>query len=127
MSFEQIIVTFIGFASIIGIYWFFFGKKSGEAGSGSAREEASDTWKILVDGGYRPKVIKIPKDKPTTLTFIRKDPNPCLEEIIFPDYKIKEFLPVDKPVTITLSPPHSGTSGFHCGMNMFHGRIIVHE
>ncbi len=87
--------------------------------------EASDKWTILVDGGYKPNVIKIPKDKPVTLTFIRKDASSCLEEIMFPDYKIKEYLPLNKKVTITLSPPHSTTSGFHCGMNMFHGRIEV--
>ena len=55
-------------------------------------EEVSDTWTITVDGGYKPNIIKIPKDKPTTLTFIRKDANSCLEEVVFPDYKIKEYL-----------------------------------
>lgn len=124
---DKAIVTLAGISLIAAIYWFFFGKKSGEAGSGSAREDASDHWTITVDGGYKPSTIKIPKDKPATLTFIRKDANSCLEEIVFPDYKIKEYLPLNKPVTITLSPPHPSKSGFHCGMNMFHGRIIVEE
>lgn len=122
---DKLIVTTTGILSIIGIYWFFFEKKSREAGSRSAGEEAKDTWTITVDGGYKPNVINIPKDKPATLTFIRKDANSCLEEIVFPDYKIKEYLPLNKEVTITLSPPHSTASGFHCGMNMFHGRIEV--
>ena len=87
--------------------------------------EASDHWTITVDGGYKPNVIKISKNRPATLTFIRKDTNSCLEEIVFPDYKIKEYLPLNKEVTITLSPPHPGTSGFHCGMSMFHGRLEV--
>lgn len=115
---DKFVVTITGILSMIGVYWFFFGKKE-EA------MEASDTWTITVDGGYKPNIIKIPKDKPATLTFIRKDANSCLEEIVFPDYKIKEYLPLNKEVTINLSPPHSGTSGFHCGMSMFHGRIEV--
>ena len=118
---DKIIVTIVGIGVISAIYWFFFGKKSGEAGSGSARED----WNIIVDGGYKPAVIKVFKNKPATLTFTRKDTNPCLEEIVFPDYKIKKFLPMNEPVTITLPPPHPGKSGIHCGMNMFHGRIEV--
>ena len=121
---DKIIVTITGLFSIVGIYWFFFGKKSREAGSRSAGEEVSDTWTIIVDGGYKPNVIKISKNKPATLTFIRKDANSCLEDVVFPDYKIKKYLPLNKEVTITLSPPHK-SSEFHCGMNMFKGRIEV--
>lgn len=114
---DNIVVTIAGIASIAGIYWFFFGKKEEAMG-------ASDQWTITVEGGYKPNVIKIPKDKPVTLTIIRKDANSCLEEIVFSDYKIKEYLPLNKEITITLPPPHK-TSGFHCGMSMFHGRIEV--
>ena len=87
--------------------------------------EASDNVTVMVEGGYKPRVIKVKQGQSVRLTFIRKDPNPCLEELIFPDYKIKEYLPLGQPVTITLPPPHPAKSGFHCGMNMFHGRIEV--
>lgn len=112
---DKLIVTITGILSIAGIYWFFFGKK-GET------MNASDAWTISVDGGYKPNVIKIPKDKPATLTFIRKDANTCLEEIIFPDYKIKEYLPLNKEIVVTLPAPHNKSS-FHCGMSMFQGKI----
>lgn len=115
---DKIIVSSMGVLLLGGIYWFFFGKKE-------QTNVASDHWDILVDGGYKPNRIRIPKDKTVTLNITRKDTNPCLEEIVFPDYKIKEYLPVDKPITIILSPPHNGKSGFHCGMNMFRGKIEV--
>ncbi|OGG29379.1 hypothetical protein A2973_02250 [Candidatus Gottesmanbacteria bacterium RIFCSPLOWO2_01_FULL_49_10] len=114
---DKAIVTISGLAIIAGIYWFFFGKKEEVI-------KVSDTWTIIVDGGYKPNNIKIPKDKPATLTFMRIDANSCLEEIVFPDYKIKEYLLLNNKTTITLSPPHK-TSGFHCGMSMFHGKIDV--
>lgn len=114
---DRIIVTITGILSMTGIYWFFFGKKEESI-------ETSDHWTVTVDGGYKPNTIKIPKDKPVTLTFTRIDTNSCLEEIMFPAYKIKEYLPINKKITITLPPPHK-SSGFHCGMNMFHGRIEV--
>ena len=118
MSLDQIVITLIGAITIFSIYKFFFGQKEESI-------EINESTTIIVDGGYKPNAIKIRQSKPVTITFIRKDSNPCLEEIIFPDYKIKEYLPVDKPIPITLSPPHTGKSGFHCGMNMFHGRIEV--
>lgn len=114
---DKLIITIGGVGVIAAIYWFFFGKKE-------EHMETSDAWTITVDGGYKPNIIKIPKDKPAILTFIRKDANSCLEEIVFPDYKIKEYLPLNKEVIITLPYPHK-TSGFHCGMSMFHGRIEV--
>ncbi len=115
---DKIIVTISGLFAIVGIYWFFFGKKDDVAKVGEALT-------IVVDGGYKPNVIKLKQGKPVTLTFLRKDPSSCLEEVILADYKIKQFLPLNKPVTITLNPPHPKTSDFRCGMNMFHGRIEV--
>lgn len=112
---DKILVTITGLSLIATIYWFFFGK----------RGEAIEATSIVVDGGYKPNAIKIKNGKPTTLTFLRKDPNPCLEELVFPEFKIKEFLPVGKEVPITLTPTKTGMFGFHCGMNMFHGKIIV--
>lgn len=118
---DKLIITLSGITTIIGIYWFFFGKKSDEAGSGSAKE----AWDILVDGGYKPGTVTLPADKKSTLTFIRRDANSCLEEIVLPDFKIKKFLPLNKPVTIQLSPTKLGSFDMHCGMNMFHGKIEV--
>jgi plastocyanin domain-containing protein len=112
---DKIIVSSVGIAFIGAIYWFFFGKI----------EKSSSETHILVDGGYKPSVIRIPQGKSTTLTFVRKDPNTCLEDFYIPDFKIKEYLPMNKPVVITLTPPSKGTFGFHCGMNMFHGKIEV--
>ena len=118
---DKIAVTTLGLGLIGFIYWFFFGKKP----SFAKATEGQGRITIIVEGGYKPNVIQIPKDKPVDLTFIRKDENSCLEELYFPDYKIKEYLPMNVPVTITLHPPHSTKSGFHCGMNMFHGRIEI--
>ncbi len=118
---DKLIVTITGLLSIVGIYLFFFGKKSIEPGSGSAREK----WDVLVDGGYRPNTIVIPAGKPSTITFTRKDPNSCLEEVVLPDFKIKKFLPLNQSITIPISPTQPGAYAMHCGMNMFHGRIVV--
>lgn len=118
---DKLIVTIAGITLIIFIYWFFFGKKP----SFAKATEGQGMTRVVVDGGYTPSVIQIPIGKPTTLTFIRRDPNTCLEDFYIPDFKVKEYFPMNKPVAITLTPPTKGTFGFHCGMNMFHGKIIV--
>ena len=115
---DKTIVTIVGIGFIGAIYWFFFGKKE-------ETMETKNSWDITVEGGYRPATITIPVGKTSNVTFTRKDPNSCLEDIIIEDFKVKQFLPINKPVSISLSPTKPGTYSMHCGMNMFHGKIIV--
>ena len=115
---DKIVVSALGIGLIAAIYWFFFGKKE-EA------MEAKNTWDIAVEGGYKPATVTIPQGKPSTITFTRKDPNSCLEEVVLPEFKIKKFLPMNQKVAVTLSPTKAGAFEIHCGMNMFHGKIIV--
>lgn len=120
MSIDKLSVTLGGIALIGFIYWFFFGKK----------EEVvlvTDEVDMIVDGGYKPEIIKIKKGQKTTISLLRKDSNTCLEEFILPDFKIKKYLPVGKKVEIEITPTKVGEFVFHCGMNMFHGKIIVKE
>lgn len=118
MNIVKFIVTIISFSFIGLIYWFFFGKKEGVV-------SANGLLKVKVSGGYKPEVIKLKKGVKTTLVFERTDPNTCLEEFILPDFKIKKYLPLNEEVEIALKPKKSGSFGFHCGMNMYHGKIVV--
>ncbi len=116
---DKIIVTISGIGLIGLIYWFFFGKKD------EAKEVSGQGADIVVDGGYKPQTIKVKKGKEVKLTLLRKDPNTCLEEFILPDFKIKKYLPLNKNVEIAFTPDKSGVFGFHCGMNMYHGKVVV--
>lgn len=111
----------VGVFTVFGIaftYWYFLMKK----------EEvvvAKNSIDILVEGGYSPSRVSIPKGKTTKINFLRKDKNSCLEEIVISDFKIKKFLPLNKKITIELNPKEKGEYAFSCGMNMFHGKLIV--
>ena len=59
------------------------------------------------------------------LTFLRKDSNSCLEEVVLGDFKVRKYLPLNQKITIELTPQKAGEFGYSCGMNMFHGKIIV--
>ena len=118
MTPDQIIVTIAGIVGMGFIYWFFLMKNEKEvAVSGSVD--------ITVEGGYSPEVISIPKGKTTKINFIRKDPSSCLEEVVLGDFKIRKHLPLNQKVTVELTPQQSGEFGYACGMNMYHGKIIV--
>lgn len=118
MPLDEIIVTIAGLAGVAFAYWFFLAKKErAVAVSGSVE--------IVVDGGYTPAAISIRKGKTTSVHFIRKDPSSCLEEVVISDFKIRRHLPLNRKVTIELAPVRSGTFDFTCGMNMYHGKIIV--
>lgn len=116
---EKIIVTILGFFGTAFIYWFFLMKKDKEV------KATKDSIEIIVDGGYSPEVISIPKGKTTRLNFIRKDPTECLSEVVLGDFKIRQELPLNQKVTIEVTPKKEGEFIYSCGMGMYHGKIIV--
>lgn len=118
MEIDKIIVTIAGIIGIGFTYWFFLMKNE-------KAMEVKDSVDILVKGGYLPAVISIPLGKTTKINFKREDESSCLEEVVLPDFRIKQFLPVNKTVSIEITPEKVGEFPFSCGMNMFHGKVIV--
>jgi hypothetical protein len=81
---------------------------------------------ILVEAqGYQPSSVNLRRGIPARLTFIRKTDQTCGRDIVIPDYGIKESLPLNTPVAVTLTPNRSGRFKFTCGMNMFRGALVV--
>jgi len=112
---------FVGLFSLAGVaftYWFFLMKKEEVV-------SVKDSVDITVEGGYTPNTISIPQGKTTKINFVRKDPSSCLEEVVLGDFKIRKYLPLNQKVTVEVTPRVKGEFDFACGMNMFHGKIIV--
>ena len=120
MRLDTFFVVIFSISGIIFTYWFFLMKKDDEAVS--AKNNVLD---ITVEGGYSPNVILLRKGEKSTLNFIRRDPSSCLEEVVLPDFRIRKYLPLNKTTPIEITPKESGTYEISCGMNMFHGKIIV--
>lgn len=118
MSTDKILVAITGFVGIVFTYWFFLMKKEKEV-------KVMDEVDIKVSGGYSPEVISVPKGKTTKINFIRTDPSDCLAEVVLSDFKIRKELPLNKKVSIEITPEKAGEYGYACGMNMFHGKIVV--
>ncbi len=115
---DKILVTIAGLLGLAFVYWFFLMRKEEAVAVGESVD-------ITVEGGYSPEVITVRQGKPVTLNFFRKDPSSCLEEVVLSDFKTRKFLPVGQKVAITIIPKVAGEFSYSCGMNMFHGKIIV--
>ena len=118
MSIDKILVTIFGIAGIAFTYWFFLMRKEKEV-------DVENEVDITVEGGYSPEVISIPKGKTTKINFIRTDPTDCLEEVVLGDFKIRRQLPLNQKVSVEITPQQVGEYPYSCGMNMFHGKIVV--
>ncbi len=81
----------------------------------------------VTENGFEPKEIKVKKGQPVTLSFLRTTDRTCIKAIDIPAEKVKNFaLPLDKAVTLTITPAKAGVEKFHCtAMAMGDGRIIV--
>lgn len=121
MSLDKIVVGFLSVAGMVFTYWFFLLKKE-KTVFVTDRQGVVD---IAVEGGYTPSVIQVPQGKTTKISFLRRDPSSCLEEVVLGDFKIRKYLPLNKKVIVEITPQKKGEFGFSCGMNMFHGKIKV--
>jgi plastocyanin domain-containing protein len=83
----------------------------------------------VTDDGFQPREITVKKGKPATLEFTRTTDATCITEIDIPAEGVKEFaLPLNKPVTLTITPKKAGVEKFHCSaMAMGDGRIKVED
>ena len=75
--------------------------------------------------GYKPKSLMLKRDVPAVITFIRQTGKTCGTEVVIPEYKISQPLPLNKPVKVKFTPTKSGELKFTCGMDMLRGKLIV--
>ncbi|MBE9521287.1 MAG: cupredoxin domain-containing protein, partial [Proteobacteria bacterium] len=80
---------------------------------------------LVQDGVYTPSRIQVATGKPVTLVFMRKDPAPCAETVLFDGFNISKHLPMDTPVEIKITPEKTGEYAFTCQMKMYQGSLVV--
>jgi plastocyanin domain-containing protein len=117
-----------GAAAIAWVNWYFFiaGRSPAAVSSlGTADGPLEQT--IIVDGGYSPAVVRVKAGRPVRLVFDRRDTGGCSEEVVFPDFALRRFLPTGKKTSIEVTPPRAGRYDFTCGMSMLRGALIAED
>ena len=49
----------------------------------------------------------------------------CMNEIVFKDLGVDKTLDDKKEITVDIPTDKLGTYNFACGMDMFHGKVVV--
>jgi plastocyanin domain-containing protein len=121
------LVITAGLGAIAWVNWYFFLAERGLAHAAVAAKSASGKQEVVitVHGGYSPSTIRVTAGQPVRLVFDRQESSSCSEEVVFPDFGVKRFLPEGQKTTIEITPPVPGTYEFACGMGMLHGRVIA--
>ena len=120
----RMIVLIVGIALIGFIAWWFFGKHEAQTESAVVDNDQQNV-DILVKGGYSPEQVVLKQGAPAQLHFKRTDPSSCLDHVVFPDFGINQALPENETKTIQIDTSKAGEYEWACGMNMFHGKVIV--
>ena len=115
-----------GLGAIAWVNWYFFiaGRAPAAAASGSSQSHEQT---IVVDGGYTPAALRVKAGQPVRLVFDRRDTGSCSEEVVFPDFGIRRFLPTGKRTVIDVTPPKAGRYEFTCGMSMLRGALVAED
>jgi plastocyanin domain-containing protein len=124
MTVTDWLVITAGLAAVLWVNWyFFFGERT--AATAKPDESGGQDVTVTVRGGYEPATIRVKAGRPVRLTFDRQETSGCSEEIVFPDFNLRRFLPAYQRTVIELTPPKAGTYEFMCGMSMLHGRLVA--
>ena len=97
-------IVVLGMIAFI-LFWFF--KKPQEDAKRAQQKNGYQEIRVEVMGGYTPGTIILKKSQPARIIFDRKDPSPCLDQIVFPDFGVHADLPMGDQyvVEITSSKP----------------------
>lgn len=121
---DNLLVNLAGALLIAWIVWYFFLSRrvdEGRASETAARQEIQ----VTVKGGYIPERIVARPGVPLRIQFRREETSPCSEEVVFPDFGVRQRLGAFETTVVDLPAAAAGTYGFACGMDMMHGSLLV--
>lgn len=104
-------------------------KSSSAAAHGIAEGTVKDGVRIVeiavTDDGFVPSKVKAKKGEKLRLVVTRQTDSTCAKEIVIKDHNINQTLPLNKAVTVELTPAKSGEIKFACGMDHVSGVVFI--
>ena len=123
MRTDQWIVVLAGTTAIAWVCWYFL---LARRSTRTAIEQGGiQEIEITVRGGYDPAEVVVRAGRPVRLWFDRQETSGCSEEVVFPSFGIRRFLPPHQRTAVELTPKEAGVHEFTCGMGMLRGRLKV--
>jgi plastocyanin domain-containing protein len=118
------LVVVAGLAAIGWVNWYFFVATRSAAVAAPVGAGVPEV-RITVRGGYDPATVRVQAGRPVKLVFDRQETSGCSEEVVFPAFGIRKFLPTGQPTTVEITPPSPGRYEFMCGMSMLRGTVVA--
>lgn len=115
----------LGAAALVNWYFFMAGRGVASAAVVTTGGVGAQEVRITVRGGYEPATVRVAAGRPVRLVFDRRGTSSCSEEVVFPAFGLRRFLPANQSTTLEVTPPSPGTYEFTCGMGMLHGRLVA--
>lgn len=102
------------------VWWFWLSKPQAK------KSRAGSAIEVTVENGvYTPAVIEAKVGESLKFVFIRKDPSPCAEKVVFPALGISHDLALNHETPVAVSVDKAGIYEFTCQMAMYRGKLIV--
>lgn len=120
----KIIVFCLGVLLIGLIIWWFLLPHATTTTTAQVQDQ-QQVVDVQVAGGYDPETVVLRQGIPAVLNFLRSDPSSCLDHVVFPDFGINQALPQNQVVPIKIDTQTAGEYSWACGMDMFHGKLII--
>jgi plastocyanin domain-containing protein len=79
----------------------------------------------VTEDGFVPEVVTVKAGAPVQLVVTRTVEVTCATEIVMKDFGVNQPLPLNKPVTVTVTPKAAGAYRFACAMDMIAGTLKV--
>lgn len=121
---ERTLALIIGLVLIGAILWWFFGKHTEAAGDAKV-DGGSQVATVVVKGGYSPSTVVLKKGMPGKVHFDMKDSTACLSHVVFDKLGVDKDLTKQPVTTVDIPTDQAGEYNFACGMDMFHGKVVV--
>ena len=80
---------------------------------------------VVVNGGYSPSTVVLKKGVSGSVKFEMRDSTACLSHIVFEQLGLNKDLTEQPTTTVEIPTDQAGEFNFACGMDMFHGKVIV--
>jgi len=119
------LINLAGVALIALIVWWFWLYRPEELPANLAPTDSGELSILVENGVYLPARIQLLAGKAITLKFLRKDPSPCAEMVLFNGLNVSQELPLDQLTDVVLPALAPGHYPFTCQMQMYRGELVI--
>ena len=89
------------------------------------RSGPSEVRVSVTDDGFVPARVAVAKGQPVVLILTRKSDQTCATSAVFAETGRRYELPLGQDVRVEIPTDHADTLHYACGMDMYHGEIVV--